>query len=447
MSGRPPRIALVSREYPPFFGGGIGTYARWIVPALNDAGIRVHVITESHDRTQPRVEIAGLTTIHRVPLAIGRAGWTSAAARFSIAAGRKLTELHRRRAIDIAECAECEAAACAPLLLRPRTDRLPLIVQLHTPSELLFALRSLSSTRLDTALATYILAERFALRLADAILAPSAFIADWATRHYALPQRPTVIPYATGPLPPPPDPSDAQPFNLLYVGRIEPRKGVESLIYAWRGVIAYEPRARLRLAGADTSGAPDGGSMKAWLREMLGDAATTVTFLGRLGPDALRDEYARAALCVIPSLWENFPNTCIEAMSHARPVLVGDAGGMREMIGDTHAGRTFTSGDPDRLRDRLLEMLTEGHAALIARGRVARQRIEALCNPATIARQRLAHFQAVIAGDCRATRCPAALLELWRTAERIARGDSDLDLPVVNDAVERWVERREAAPC
>lgn len=451
-----PRIALVSREYPPFFGGGIGTYARWIVPALNDAGVRVHVITEAHDRTCPRVEIGGLTTVHRVPMAMGLGGWTNAAARFSINAGRVLARLWAAGEIDIAEFAECEGAGLAHLVLSRAENRPPTIVQLHTPSEQLFVLRSLSSRRLDASLSAYFIGERMALRLADAVLAPSRFIADWAHEHYRLDVKPDVIPYATGPLPAPPGPAPADhPLTVLYAGRIEPRKGVESLILAWNRVAQDHPDAVLRLAGADTAGAPDGGSMRAYLLELLSaQAQDRVRFLGRLGHETLRREYAKASVCVIPSLWENFPNTCIESMSSARAVLVGDQGGMREMIGDSEAGRTFTAGDPDDLARALSGMLGEPRDALARRGRVARQRIEVMCDPATIAMRRIEHMREVI-GRARhrreqdQTRHARAMRRSWTQLESLAGGEipNDLGLPAGAAQVAEWVERGETTPC
>lgn len=454
MMTNPLRVAIVSREYPPFFGGGIGTYARWIVPALTAAGVRVHVITEAHDRTQPRVEIDGLTTIHRVPVGIGRGGWTNAAARFSIQAGRVVSKLWRSGQVDIAEFAECEAGGLATLLLRGGSNHIPTIIQLHTPSEQLFVLRSLTSRRLDHSLTTYFQSERLAMTLADAILAPSQFIADWASAHYGFKNPPAVIPYATGPLPPPPpSPPSNQPITVLYIGRIEPRKGVESLIRAWNGVINQFPNARLHLAGADTSGAPDGGSMRAYLLEQLDESARNrVVFLGRLGSEALGNEYARANLCVIPSLWENFPNTCIESMSHARAVLVGDQGGMREMIGTTQAGLTFKAGDEHDLQSTLISMLKQGHEHLTQRGRVGRARIEHLCDPERIATLRIEHYRSVI-NDSRPSSslrvsCAEQAKSAWVGFERtMANADTAIDLPKLTDQVEQWVHRTEEVPC
>lgn len=443
-TNRPLSLVLVSREYPPFFGGGIGTYARWIVPALADAGVRVHVITETADRTHPRIETNGRVTTHRVPLAIGRGGWTGAAIRFSIHAGRRVTELAHRGEADVVEFAECEAAGAALLALRHArsTPRVPTLVHLHTPSEQLFKLRSLAATEADPSLATYFVAERLAMRWADRIGAPSRFIAEWAQAHYGFDETPAVIPYAIAPLPelsPPP----REP-NVLFIGRIEPRKGVEPLILAWKRVLAQHPSAVLRLAGADSAGAPDGGSLRAYLNTLLEDhERNSVRFLGRLNAESLRDEYRAAALCVIPSLWENFPNTCIESMSHGRAVLVSDHGGMTEMIGDTNAGERFATGDVDDLAHKLSSMLSEGVKRLTERGAVARERIASLCDPRRVAEQRVGLFHDTIErARARRTAGPAAAtLEHWRQAERALAGDvADLDLPDPKPTIARWVD-------
>ena len=444
------RVAIVSREYPPFYGGGIGTYARWIVPALENAGVRVHVVTQAYDKVRPRVEVDGRVTIHRVPMGTGRGGWTNAAMRFSVRAGRVVSALHRSGQIDAAEFAECEGAGLASLLCD--RQRPPTIVQLHTPSEQLFVLRSLSSVELDRAHRVYFDAERLTLRMADEVLAPSRFIANWAHDHYGLAQIPSVIPYATGQLPPPSPPAqDNGVLTVFYAGRIEPRKGVESLVLAFNRVAERHPRAELRLAGADTSGAPDGGSMRAYLQSLIEPhARERVRFLGRLAADSMRDEYARASVCVIPSLWENFPNTCIESMSHARAVLVSDQGGMMEMVGESEAGRTYAAGDEADLARVLGEMLAEPRDRLIERGRIARERIAYLCDPKRIGVQRIEHFRAVIERAKRTRRLGGAdgVLGSWVRLERACAGDDPgFELPPVSAGVRRWVEREEEASC
>lgn len=450
MSPRLPRVAIVSREYPPFFGGGIGTYVRYIVPALAQAGVRVHVVTQAYDRLRPRVEVDGLVTVHRVPVGLGKGGWTNAALRFSMSAGRIVSALHRSGQIDVAEYAECEGAALMPLLFQ--RHHLPTIVQLHTPSEQLFVLRSLSSPDLNTSLKVYFETERMAMRLADEILAPSQFIASWAHDHYQLAQMPRVIPYATGPLPPPPAPApDTTPPTVFYAGRIEPRKGVESLILAFNRVAREHPTVQLRIAGADTSGAPGGGSMRAYLQTLIEPhASSRVHFLGRLNHGAMRDEFARSLICIIPSLWENFPNTCIESMSNARAVLVSDQGGMNEMVGQTDAGCSFTAGNSDDLARVLREMLDESRDRLVERGRIARDRIQQLCDPERVAAQRIEHYLNTIQNsiDRPVPRDRQAMLASWSHLESICLGlDPDIGLPEVSEGVRRWVDRAEVSTC
>jgi len=447
VTGHPLRVAIVSREYPPFYGGGIGTYARCIVPALVDAGVRVHVITQAYDRTQPRCEFGRGVTVHRVPAPVRMGGWTNTAIRFAEGAARKVDELWARGEIDIVEYPECEAAGSVAMLgicgtpaAPERGSRPPTIVQLHTPSEQLFALGSLSSRVFDASLSVYFDLERLAIEKADCVLAPSAFIANWAADRYDLPRVPDVIPYAAEPPEAPlPQPVQSDPPCVLYAGRLEPRKGVEPLCIAWNRVAAAHPNAQLVMAGADTSGAPDGGSMRAYLSEVLTpEAGRRVRFLGRISATVLREQAARSDLCVIPSLWENFPNTCIEAMSNGRAVLASDNGGMREMFEGTNAGQTFRAGDPDDLAARMIGMLAEGREQLHRRGTEGFEWITKICNPATIAALRIEHFRRVI-GEASCRKDAGSGLGFWKRMERTLSGTRGEDLPALPAEIARWV--------
>jgi len=164
----------------------------------------------------------------------------------------------------------------------------------------------------------------------------------------------------------------------------------------------------------------------------------------------MRDEFARSLICTIPSLWENFPNTCIESMSNARAVLVSDQGGMNEMVGDTDAGRSFIAGDPEDLSRVLGEMLDEPRDRLVERGRIARDRIEHLCNPQRVAALRLEHFTKIIERAKQSPQQPEpnAMLASWARIESACTvQESAIGLPTVSEGVRRWVERTEVTPC
>ncbi len=449
------RIALVSREYPPFFGGGIGTYARNIAPALAAAGCDVHVITQAYDETHPRVECNGRLTVHRAPLAGDPAGWTAAVMRFSAFAGRLVADLAARGEIDVAEFAECEGAGAVTTLLEAaacgarRSKPIPTVVHLHTPTEQLFALRSIFDKAVSPPLAAYFLAERASMLSADLLCAPSAFIADWAQRHYELAERPIVIPYAIDRLPDMPPPPATK--RVLYVGRIEPRKGVEPLILAWMRIAAQRPGWTLRLIGADTSTSDLGRSFRGRLQSLLTpQAAGTVEFVDALPPAMLAREYAQAAVCVVPSLWENFPNTCIESMSFARPVVASDEGGMAEMIGQTEAGVVFRSGDPDDLARVMSALLAEPAEALRRRGETGRKRIGEMCDHERVVQARLRLYETAIErAAARQSLLPAARearLTLWRRMQSAAAGRLEgLGLPALSPRLARWLPEAERA--
>ena len=190
------RIALVSREYPPFSGGGIGSYVGNAARALVRAGNRVHVITEAHDRTHARVETDGELRVHRLPVPGSGGPWSIAMLRFAATAARKVAELAAAGEVEVAEYPECTAPGWAAVMTRRMSAgwHVPTIVHLHTPTEVLFALGSLPDRTPTPRLSTYVLAERASILCADRLCAPSGFIADWAVAHYGLPERPAVIP-------------------------------------------------------------------------------------------------------------------------------------------------------------------------------------------------------------------------------------------------------------
>lgn len=391
-------VALVSREYPPHCGGGIGTYARHIAPALAKAGSRVHVVT-ANAPGEPAQSACGGVTIHRV--GAGNGVGVQGARAFARAAAGVVLRLHRDGEVDAAEFAEYEGDGAALVGLRAcgggdrnPLARLGLIVHLHTATEALAALGSIPASRDACDLAEIIAMERASVHGADAVCAPSSFMADWAVESFGLRERPTVIPYAHG------DallarPAPAGERRILHIGRLEARKGVESLARAWRAVAGARPDWSLRCVGADTSG-PDGRSMRGVMLEALGPAGASVEFAGELPAQALASELRSAAFCVVPSLWENYPNSCIEAMLHARAVVVSDHGGMREMLGDTDAGATFRAGDDAALAVAMLAFIDEGTERLGERGRAARERVLSVCNPVRVARARLELYRVAI---------------------------------------------------
>ncbi len=437
----PPRIALVSREFPPHFGGGIGTYARNIVPALAARGCQVHVITQSHSETHPSCERDGLITVHRVPMGVGLGPGCLGA---SIHSARVIADLARRMEIDIVEFAECEGAGAAFLLARESGAlgrlALPVVVHLHSPTELNLALNHEPTAEhpepvVTPGLGTVISAERWSIRTADAICAPSRIMASWATEHYALDQQPEVVPYSIGSVPgPSPSPTNTAERTLLYTGRLERRKGVDILCRAWSRLACAFPQWRLRLVGADTGTGPGGSSMRAHIERILGEAMSQTVFIGARPTWALPDEYHSAHACIIPSRWENFPNTTIEAMSYARPIIVSSRGGMFEMLGESNGGASFAAENDIDCERVMRSVLMLSDLERRAMGLRARARILHLCDETRVADARIDFYMRTIeAYRLRGWRSGRAeRLGVWRDISSLLTNGSLRDpLPVI----------------
>lgn len=120
---------------------------------------------------------------------------------------------------------------------------------------------------------------------------------------------------------------------VLYVGRFDPRKGIETLVRAFARLkqqASDADKLRLVIVGGSEAGQADGNErlrIEAIVNQ-LGIAAQT-TFAGRVGHDQLPAYYTAADVCVIPSHYEPFGLVAIEAMGCGTPVVASDVGGLK----------------------------------------------------------------------------------------------------------------------
>ncbi len=153
---------------------------------------------------------------------------------------------------------------------------------------------------------------------------------------------------------------------LLFVGRIEPLKGVETLLRAVsllleQGVCDCETLCLSIIGGdADDSPATQNAEMERLkaLREELG-LAELVTFLGKQDQDALPDYYAAAEAVIMPSRYESFGMVALEAMACGTPVIASEVGGLAFLVRDGETGFHVPDRDPEALADRICRILTE----------------------------------------------------------------------------------------
>jgi glycosyltransferase involved in cell wall biosynthesis len=365
------KICLISEEFPPETGwGGIGTYAQILARGLTELGHRVHVIarTWGEDSSQ---DVDGVQ-LHRlaVPEPSWRRGTCTLSTHFyatrhvlywAYRVSQLIRRIHAVERLDIVESPEFHAQG---LWTAFRAARIPMVVKLHTPAWLCRRINggaSGTSSRWDTLISEHL--EYLLTRAARMITSPSRSLVGQVVRKWRLRARAVrVVPNPvdtdlfcpTGTSPP--------PGSLLYVGRIERRKGVETLIEAMAQVHREFPAAVLRLVGSDDPSGPNGSSMTQHLRKRCHDLSLpekTVRFLGPLARAALPEVYRSAAICIVPSLYENLPYTCLEAMGSGCAVVASDAGGIPEIVTADLDGLLVAPGDPVALARSLRRLLAD----------------------------------------------------------------------------------------
>ncbi len=166
-------------------------------------------------------------------------------------------------------------------------------------------------------------------------------------------------------------------WRLLYVGRIDPRKGISTLLEALADLPA---EATLRIVG---------GGEEAHLRELRDLAARQgvadrVEFAGPLERAALPAVYAAADVVIFPVLWaEPWGLVPLEAMACGTPVVATGTGGSAEYLADGSNCLLFAPGDAGALAERLRMLAADAplRTRLAAAGRqTARANTDAAFN-------------------------------------------------------------------
>ena len=150
---------------------------------------------------------------------------------------------------------------------------------------------------------------------------------------------------------------------LLYVGRIEPLKGIDTLIRAIAKADILGDSVCLVVIGGDPQTAqPESDDEMARLQAMREQAGVKdlVTFLGKRSQVTLPYYYSAAEAVVVPSHYESFGMVALEAMACGTPVVASQVGGLAFLVQDGVTGFTVPVDDPQALADRLM-VLTNDH--------------------------------------------------------------------------------------
>jgi glycosyltransferase involved in cell wall biosynthesis len=134
---------------------------------------------------------------------------------------------------------------------------------------------------------------------------------------------------------------------FLYLGRLSPEKGVETILRAWRPGLGT-----LVVAGSG----PEDGRLRAM-------APSGIEFLGTVDGSAVPGLLQRARALLLPSNWyEGQPRVVLEAYAAGVPVLASDVGGLPELVEDGRSGFLLPRTDPEAWTAAMQKLLLDQEA-------------------------------------------------------------------------------------
>ena len=394
------KIALLSFEYPGETGfGGIGTYTWYQARALVKLGQEVHVFAGATDSTKLRMEEHDGVKVYRFRshglfnhfvclLNNRKLWWTSNRLENAWNMYQAWKRLDREHHYDVLEMPECGAdGAFINHVTSART-----FMKFHSPSRMIMPYYDIR--RGDITLCSWM--EYIGMWGAKAFTSCSKFLADAAKTQLGIRDPIAVIPNGI----------DLELFDaaehvnvrkkfglssnrliIFFSGRMEPRKGIHlckdiatsileqyevDFVFAGQDIFHYMSDTLLPFLQS---------------RKLKG----SVYYLGKLGLTDIRSFLTQADIFLIPSLWENCPYSCLEAMASGCAVVSSNQGGMPELIQDGKNGLLSTNEDANSYITNL-QLLIEDLALRTRLGEAARNTIEDRYTDVHVALQSLAYY-------------------------------------------------------
>nr|WP_025029801.1 glycosyltransferase [Nitratireductor aquibiodomus] len=357
-------IAFISQDFPPGQNGGIARYIDQLAKTLGNDGHDIFVITKSSDFH--RVDYQDDIWVHRlfpkhyeVPVSSGDLAIPQHIWNWSKTACEEVKRISGRRNIDVvyAPIWDCEGIAFI------EEDGPPLITSLQTT--LTHWLNSYPERREDASwmqmfgnpilsLEKRLIEKSWGLHSISQAIAndvASIFGVDYGKRLLVAPIG--LDDWGS-------DTTEAAHSNvkILFVGRLEARKGIDVLLSAAPAVLAAYPNATLDIVGDDSIRAKESTFRELFAAsDVPNEIRRRIHFHGRCDEEALRDFYRACDIFVAPSRYESFGLISLEAMMCSKPVVACRTGGMPEVVIDGETGILAEPGEAESLAAALSRLL------------------------------------------------------------------------------------------
>ncbi len=160
---------------------------------------------------------------------------------------------------------------------------------------------------------------------------------------------------------------------LLYVGRVEPLKGLDLLVETAAQMEAGDDNVRMMVVGGGGPGEPETDRVRRLAEERQVDGL--IDFVGRVDHDELPLYYNAADVCVVPSYYESFGLVALESMACGTPVVATRVGGLPTIVHHGHTGYLKSWRCPEAFANSV-EMIFSSSGLQESMGVAARRRAE-----------------------------------------------------------------------
>ncbi len=164
----------------------------------------------------------------------------------------------------------------------------------------------------------------------------------------------------------PADPLEQSP-RLLFLGRLDPRNGLDTVLAAMSNILARYPATELVVAGD--------GPLRAWYERRARPLGRSVRFIGRINGER-PERYGSADLYLCPTTKASFGITLLEAMACGIPLIASDITGFRELVDGGAEAMLVPHDDPAAWAEATVKLLADpsrrAAMGLAGRGKAAR---------------------------------------------------------------------------
>ncbi len=358
---------MLTTEYPPFFGGGIGTYCSQTATIMASKGNQVSVFINDNHVSGIKIEATDNIRLIRFNPSFTKSGhFLGYVTNISLEFANIVKQfVEKEGAPDIIESQEYLGIAYYLMQYKYLNyswcKNIPILITMHSPSFLYMEYNHVPMYRYPNYWICEM--EKFCLQAADHIISPSQFMVDELAKRFDLTnQNLSIVPNPfsfTIEINETDHPNNAD--QIVFYGKLTAQKGAFELLKYFKDLWDDGFKEPLYLLGGqDIVYHPEDISMGDLIRKKYHQYIENglLKLEDKIPPSKRSQRLAKAKIVVVPSNNDNLPYVVFEMMALNKLLLVSKQGGHREVIRNGVEGFVFDHEEPESFRSQLEHALS-----------------------------------------------------------------------------------------